>query len=89
MLFFNAVSVPKRTSRCDCVRYFHGTKEPYGCYTLPKDFVLKPLVGQLCGRMLSLLMNHMSMWLPEKTAFYPLLHEELLFSLSSVDTYPY
>lgn len=34
ILFFNAVSVPKRTSHCDwdSVRYFHSTKEPYACY---------------------------------------------------------
>lgn len=71
ILFFNAVSVPRRTSRCDwgSVRSFPGTKEAQGCYyTLPKDFVLNSLAGQLCGRMLSLRINHTSMWLPEETA---------------------
>lgn len=49
--------------------------------------MLNPLVGQLCGKMLSLLINHMSMCLSEETAFYFSLHEELLFSLSLVHTY--
>lgn len=72
------------------VRYFHSTRELYGCYyTLPKNLVLNPLFGQLCGSTLSLLINRTSKRLPEKTTFYLSLHEKLLFSLSSVYTYPY